>query len=96
MSIYSDECPLLAKGVTLTRFKLDHPQPVEPDPVDDSEPVKARVQAVYNALLTMERTGIGYSGVARLCKVSPRWVKKIDRQMKRAEALVWAPVVEPV
>ncbi len=95
MSKYSDECPLLAKGVTLTKFKSDNPQPTEPAIVDDSEPVKAKVTAIYNALLTMERTGIGYSGVARMCKVQVHWVRKIDRQMKRAESVAW-PSAEPV
>ena len=90
MSKYSDECPLLAKGVTLSKFKADNPQPVEPAIVDDSEPTKAKVTAVYNALLNLERTGIGYSGVARLCKVRVHWVRRIHRQMKRAEGIVWA------
>lgn len=93
MSRYSESCPLLAKGITLTKFKLDNPQPVEPEVVEDVEPVKARVQAVYNALLNLERSGIGYSGIARLCKVRVHWVRRIHRQMKRAESIVWAPPV---
>jgi hypothetical protein len=93
MSRYTDECQLLAKGVTVTRFKADHPKPIDPVAVDDSEPTKAKVTAVYNALMTMGTTGIGYKNIARLCKVSEPWVKKIHRQMKRAESLVYA--VEP-
>ncbi len=94
MSRYTDECALLAKGVTLSKFKADNPQPPTPAIVDDSEPTKAKVTAIYNALLTMERTGIGHSGVARLCRVRVHWVRKIDRQMKRAESIVWPS--EPV
>ena len=89
MSRYTDACPLLSKGVTLAKFKTDNPQPVEPGIVNDNEPGKAKVTAIYNALLSMEQGNLGYSGIARLCRVRRRWVVKVHRQMKRAEGVAW-------
>ena len=96
MSEYTDAAPLLSKGVTVTKFKADNPKPVAPVPVPDEEPTKAKVTEVYNLLLTLEAQGIGYSGVARMTKVSKRWVKQIHAEMSKAKGVVYAPVVEPV
>lgn len=89
MSAYKDVAPDLSKAVTLTKFKEDHPKPVPPDPVSDEKPTKKKVVAVYNALLTMEQTGIGYAGVRRLTGVSLRWIKRVHKQMIAAKGVVW-------
>ncbi len=88
MSAYTDAAPLLSKGVGVTKFKADNPKPVVSEPEADVEPTKAQVTAVYNALLTMESQGIGYSGVVRLTSVSKRYVKQIHAEMSRAKGVI--------
>lgn len=78
---YIAAAPLLSKGVTVTRFKTDHPKVPEPEPVEDTEPTAAQVKAVYKALLTMEERGVGHSGVARETRVKIHWVKRIHDEM---------------
>jgi hypothetical protein len=89
MSKYTDAAPTLSKAVTVTKFKADNPKAVAPGVVEDKEPTKAQTTAVYNALLTMPSTGIGYSGVARLTGVSRAWVAKLDGEMHAAKGAVW-------
>jgi len=95
MSAYTDAAPLLSTAVGVTKFKSDNPKPVAPVVAEDEQPIKAKIAMVYNALLTMENTGIGYSGVSRLTGVSRRWVRRIHREMNAAKSVVYAATVEP-
>jgi hypothetical protein len=89
MSAYTDAAPDLSKAVTLTKFKRDNPAPVRRERERDVKPTLAQTRAVYNALLSLESTGIGISGVVRLTGVSARWVRRIHRQMHAASGAVW-------
>jgi len=81
---YTAAAPLLSKGVTVTKYKTDHPKRPEPEPVEDTEPTAEQVKAVYQSLLTMEARGVGYSGVARETRDKLHWVKRIHSEMQSA------------
>ena len=93
MSAYTDAAPLLSTAVGVTVFKSDNPAPVAVAPVEDKPPTKAQTTAVYEALLSLESTGIGISGVSRTTGVSRRYVKQIYAEMHAAKAAVYTPVV---
>ena len=93
MSAYTDAAPLLSTAVGVTVFKSDNPAPVAVAPVAEAPPTRAQVTAVYGALLSLDSTGIGYSGISRTTGVSRRYVKQIHAEMHAAKAAVYAPVV---
>jgi len=94
MSLYTDAAPNVSKLKSESEFMSDFPEPAPPsEPVP--EPNASKKVALYNAYMAEFNSCGGVVALSRLARrmhVPPNWCRIIDREVKAAMAVVYAPV----